>query len=129
MGGRVEIGEITGPDVDRAGAEADCAGIETIEVNESLKRAHDIARVVEASGLDRSGRLEPRRHRSCREETSCAARHCEARAHVVEQLSRRVAPAQPSPMTMVLLPGRCLEDQLGAEWVESRTWGPRLSAA
>jgi hypothetical protein len=70
----VKIGEITGSEIDRAGAEAGCAAIETIEVDESLQRALQIARVVEAGGLDRSCRLKPRKHRSCREKTSCAAR-------------------------------------------------------
>jgi hypothetical protein len=56
---RVEIDEITRPDIDRAGAEADRAGIEAIEVDESFQRAFQIARVIEAGRLDRSARLKP----------------------------------------------------------------------
>src|ERR1700754_4507954 len=48
VSGGVKTNEIAGPYVDRADAEASCAGIDTVEIHETLQRAPEIADVVKA---------------------------------------------------------------------------------
>jgi hypothetical protein len=70
MSGGIETNEIAGPDVDGSDAEAGWAGIETIEIHQTLQRPLEIADVVEAGGLDRPDGLQPRRQGPRGEETS-----------------------------------------------------------
>ena len=70
MGSGVEPNEIARSDVDGADTQADCASIEAIKIHQMLQRQLEIADVVEAGGLDRPGRLQPRRHGPRGEEAS-----------------------------------------------------------
>ncbi|MBV8803866.1 MAG: hypothetical protein JO042_02440 [Sinobacteraceae bacterium] len=94
VGVGIEVDKITGPDIDRTGAEARHPGVEAIEIHQTLKRVLEAARVIEAGCPERSAWLEPGRHNACREEARSAAGDREIGTHLVEKIARVVAPRQ-----------------------------------
>ena len=89
---RVEIDEVTRPDVDGADAQARPAGIETIKIDQTLQRALEIPGVVEARGFDRSARLKPRDHRARGKKAFDSVGDRNACTQLVEQIARAIAP-------------------------------------
>src|SRR5207302_364380 len=87
----VEIDEIAAPHVDRADAQALAAGVDTIEIDQSFKRRLEGAGIVSAGGLHGSGRMQPRRWKSRREEPGRATGQSEIGAHLVSPLPHGIA--------------------------------------
>jgi hypothetical protein len=87
----VEVDEVSGSDVNGAGAEAGHAGIKSIKIDQTLERVPELARIVKAGRLDRAGGLQPRHDRARGEESVRAARQRKSGAHLVHDIARDIA--------------------------------------
>src|SRR5262245_57610353 len=85
MGGGIEIDEITGPHVDRADAQARAATIDTIKVNEALKRGLQRRYIIVADRVSTGDFPRHPRWKSGREEIWGAEQHDAERTGLVEQ--------------------------------------------
>src|SRR5437016_5061058 len=87
----IEINEITAPHIDGADAEPHGVRVETIKVDERFKRRLEATGVVNAGGVRRPRRMQPRCRKPRREEPGRAADHRETRVQLVQPLPRGVA--------------------------------------
>ena len=96
MGRVVEIDEIACADTDRADAEANFVGVDSIEIDKPLERAFERAAVVIARRFERAGRLQPRDGQARHEKAGCAVHYGETGADLVRQPARKVAARWPA---------------------------------
>src|SRR3979490_999507 len=87
----VEINEISGPHVDRADAKSHAVGIDAIKIDQSLECRLERIGIVSAGGLNGSGRMQPWRRKSRREESWRATDESEIGAHLVQPLPHCIA--------------------------------------
>src|SRR5258708_7180136 len=117
---RIEVDEISRPDVDRTHAKAEQAGVEAVEIDQALQCTLKLTRVVEAGCLERPPWLQPWRARPGREEAVGPLHKRQVRAELIQQVARAVAfcrcPAEPMP--------RRIRSHLGPELPKSIT--PRV---
>ncbi len=82
----VEIGEVAGPDVGGADAEAGLARIDPVEIHQALEQRLERRDVVEAEVPGIAGRREDRRRKARLEEAGCAHQHDAQGAPLVHDL-------------------------------------------
>ena len=87
----VEIDEIAASHVDGADAQTDCACIETIKVDKSFECIVQLTGVIKARGTHGSGRIQPWRRVSRREESDRAGNYREAPMQLVQPRARSIA--------------------------------------
>src|SRR5262249_28655611 len=94
VGGRIEIDEVAGADVDGPDAEAHRAGIDAVEIDEPLERAAQWRRVIPAGRLDRARRRKIRRDNSRLEEPGSTLEDSRSGVQSIEENVAEIA-AQP----------------------------------
>jgi hypothetical protein len=87
----IEIHEVAAPHIDGADAETHAAGVDTIEIDQLFERRPETAGIVSAGSLNGSGRMQPRRWRSRREEPGRATHQSDIGADLVQPLPRNIA--------------------------------------
>ena len=90
----IEVHEITRTHVHGPKTQPRFAGIYTLEVDETLERAFQQLRVVEARRLEGAVGVEPRGRLAQREKSSGPGKHGPIGAHLVEEVARVVIPGK-----------------------------------
>src|SRR4029077_2064207 len=87
----IEVDEIAAAHVHSADAEPHLAGVEVIEIDQTFERAAQLARVIVAGRLDRSGRKEERRRNARGEESGRALDQRTTGLELIEKAPRLIA--------------------------------------
>src|SRR5262245_41615652 len=85
VGGSVEVGKITAPDIDRADAKAHCASVDPVEINQPLQCRLQGRDVVEGERRRAAGRTHERWRQTRSKEVGCAEEQDAKRAGLIDQ--------------------------------------------